>query len=390
MHTLIHIVLAFLFVQYVAATQIKYDIPGRCPDMCSSNIEQMFSNCISKVSDGCALKFCGDNKVECGLKTGTPARIFPGELVDIRNVKPAVAFNLNVDFDITGTVGSVKTDLYLLIDATGSMSSAIRTVKQGFNRLSKMLQARTDFGFGSGIYRDEEELDDGYQHLQSITADMDVARDGLKGINAQGGLDSEEANLVALYKIAVDNPVQWREGAKRVILMFGDYVGHEPTCALDGITLTRDVVIDALKDAGITVIALSTQFGSLDVRTQPFGCGGRGAPAGQTSAITRETGGKFVTLSDDNDTEIFGDTVIGALESITKTVTVVKNTCKPFAQLTFRPSLPAEIDGLGGRVKVTFNVRRCLVNTKKCMLVFAANGAPLSPNVFKFTMLRGC
>ena len=385
----------FLF-QVALATNLKFDIPGRCPDKCSTKIEQIFQRCIGQFDKGCAVKFCGDNKVECGLKSGIPDMIFPSEQIQIRNIKPSVPFKLNVGFGEKGSIGIGSLDIYFLIDGTGSMGSAIETFSQAINSLGNKLNMKTDIAIGGGVYRDEEELMDGFRHIQDVTTDLSEARSSLRKIVAKGGLDAEEANLVALYKIAKENPAKWRDGTKRVVIMYGDYVGHEPTCAIPGLTLTREIVIDALNEAGITLIAVSTEFGNLNEKTSPFGCTGSGGIISsrtrgrQTSDITDATGGIFTKLSDDTDPAGFEKKIIRALERVTKELTIFENTCSPFAKIKTEPALPTDIPGIGGEIKIQVTVRNCFTGIRKCKLTFAGDGTPYPAIAFKLSMLRGC
>lgn len=330
------------------------------------------------------MKYCDSSrtKFKCSLRTGVPAITRSGEQVTIN--RPTIQSPFPLNFDLS--TSPIKTDLYLLIDATGSMTS-IPIIKRNFLSIANVFAADPDSAFGVGIYRDESELSGGFKNLQSISTSLDGARQALKIIGPTGGRDGPEANLVALYNIATSSDIAWRKDSRKLILMFGDQVGHEPTC-YDDVKLNRSIVIPALVDKGITVVAVDTGT-SLDDETSHFGCGNGTAPSGQTSAITKATGGKFVRSPGD---AMVIQVAVRALSSLTKQLKIVANTCITHFSFTSRPKLPAVLPSDDATVDLLITPRKSLCSDDgfRCVITFGESGTLLQPVNLRFRDVRGC
>src|SRR5262249_18235970 len=125
-----------------------------------------------------------------------------------------------------------------------------------------------DLRVGVGNYRDFPFDPKPFDHQVSPTTN---ATDIVNAINtwfAGGGGDGSEAQLYALYRIAVDPASGFRPDDKRIIVWFGGSPRHDPICALfNGLgnptfDLTEQITTEALKDngplGGTTVIAIGT------------------------------------------------------------------------------------------------------------------------------------
>ncbi|CAN8063411.1 unnamed protein product [Agarophyton chilense] len=148
-----------------------------------------------------------------------------------------------VSFKLDLKVPPLKTDMYLLSDGTGSMRLAIGTAKERALDIMNVFGTRSNVRFGVGMFRDEKDLNHGFINQQPITNNKYLIRQAINAQSALGGGDADEANLVALYKIATDSSIGWREGSGRILLYFGDYPGHEPTCISGDFRLDRHTVI---------------------------------------------------------------------------------------------------------------------------------------------------
>ena len=197
--------------------------------------------------------------------------------------------------------GVSKVDLLFLADNTGSMGGVINSVKaEASSILADFESAFSDIDFGVARYlRDPSESsfvgsgDNAYELLTPISSDNTAVTAGIDSWFASGGGDFPEANLYALQQAATegkDTPsgvgggakTGWREGAKRVIAIFGDAPGHEET-----ITLTETIA--ALTAEDITVALLNSSgagFGLDD--GDGFGA------TNQASAIADATNGVLV------------------------------------------------------------------------------------------------
>lgn len=215
------------------------------------------------------------------------------------------AHNVQFSLRFTAPKGEPKdTDIYFLIDTTGSMNEEIGRVVLTVRGLIKRLAGIPGTRFGVGRYSDESDPNNGFENVQPLTADSDAAIEAAISLRTGDGSDYEEANLFALNSIAMGDGtnIGWREtsSSKKVIVMYGGGPGHEPTCG-NKYPVDREVVTKEMKKKGIVLYAVNMDDLDGETRSWPIsGCGGRTtAPRGQASFITKETGGKL--LSNDLD-----------------------------------------------------------------------------------------
>ncbi|MDF5758340.1 vWA domain-containing protein [Spongiactinospora sp. TRM90649] len=202
-----------------------------------------------------------------------------------------------------------KADVYLLADTTGSMSPALTAVQAGIDSILTALDPTVfDVAFGVGNYRDfPVEGSGGYafQHQLAPGTDTVSVRNAVLTWSAVGGGDGSEAQLFALENIAKDPATGWRPDARRIIAWFGDAPGHDPVCAAisgAGADVTEGTATDALRAAGVTVVAVSTITGfyPAGLDDDPVRDAGDytvctiGGTSGQATRITGATGGTHV------------------------------------------------------------------------------------------------
>ena len=197
----------------------------------------------------------------------------------------AMAFELSPGQTLTRTVqvhipvGAMATrvDVYLLADTTYSMDSIIQAMQDDSDQIVDDVMAEwpyVDLAFGVGSYRDFGE-DKAFDHQLAPTTDPAQVRAAIDQWDAEGGYDVAEGQFYALDELALDHnpaggPIGWRDGAKRVLVWFGDAPGHDPICAaISGLGYDIDEarVIANLKAAGVTVLAVSTSQVSLESNT---------------------------------------------------------------------------------------------------------------------------
>lgn len=382
------LLLSLLICQASVGFGITAEIPGRCAEVCMTDVESVFFGCADQVDKGCSLKLCNSpaNSAKCGLASGMPPMLLTGEDVSFFNFP--ISKNIDTEIKVRGL--KPKVDVYFLVDATGSMDPAIRAFRTSFPQIAASLEGVGDFAYGIGIYRDESELDNGFEHLQGITTDIGSAQDILDSINSTGGADSEEANLVALWRIATGNVAEWRDGAVRLILLFGDAVGHEPTC-VDGVTLDRAVVTNALNNASITVQAVGTHFSDFDASTSSQGCAiSEDIGRGQTTFITEGTGGSLWSLDGENVPSVlatFGE----ALTTQAKVIDLAETSCSFGVTLKFDPPLPARM-GPFEKIGAKMRLRRRVCSRSapfKCSISFRSGNSVSEPLNMSFAP-SGC
>lgn len=386
---------AILLGSLVVGTDICKDsavIYASCPNHCHTGptaIGDAFNECANLEQFGCTLQSCeGGLRCVTGDTLPEHIRLCPGQRLVFRTIHASDEVKFFIDF----TALPLETDLYLLSDATGSMRRAIETAKSKFQNLVKEFEGRTNIAVGVGIFRDEVELDNGFKNLQPISTSISAAQEAINTIHATGGLDAPEANLVALYKIATDSTIQWRSRSRKILVYFGDNPGHEATC-FNGITLTRERVIAALKAKGITVIAVSFNTPGLDGATRSYRCGTTTSTAGgQASAITLATNGRLVMSADQ--TQLI-EAIRGGIRDLPKTYEADISDCVEKIDTSFNPPLPLTLaPGASHIVTQTMKLkpRVCSLSGSRfsCQIKYKESGADLPPTDVEVLEVTGC
>lgn len=374
---------------------------GKCSDECLPLLNA-FRECGPKIQFGCDLESCGDGTFRCTLQPEliTDNIVCPGDKVvfDSIDIKRLEKLSYSVDLRASPS----QTDFYLLSDATSSMSTAIATAKLRANDIINIFGKRPNVAFGVGMYRDEEELSMGFMNLQSIiqTSDskgvpiatnVNQVKQAINRLVPSGGKDRDEANLVALYKVATDKTIGWREKSRKILVYFGDFPGHEPSCVIPGLTITRRNVISALVARRITVIAVN--FKGLNLAPTSFRCGA-GSPRagpGQAKDITVETAGVEVPSSDQAQ---LVKAIMKGVEGLPRDFDVDETACAPFLESTHVPSLPRKVlPGAIETVQNFFTIKPtvCLSGNKfECSYRYTESGADLPMVNVEFVNIRGC
>lgn len=282
-----------------------------------------------------------------------PASEGPLEVPEVITFPESISIGGGVDVDITVVLdevsSSLKEDIYLLTDATASMTEEIRTIQERFGSLiAARRNASVDVAFGVGFYRDEED-ETNFENVQPITNNTDVVTTAINSLVAEGTTDGAEANLFALSQVATQDSIGWRDGSRKILVYMGDAPGHEPTCPKGGSPITRDVVIDQLNERGIAVVATnfaaSKRKGLNDVTYSSegpnFGCPSRTKSGkGQANQITSETLGALEQASNPKTLiDVIRDT-IGGLD---QELDVTAMDCSDVVQISFSPQLPISI-----------------------------------------------
>ncbi|MDQ3762348.1 MAG: VWA domain-containing protein [Actinomycetota bacterium] len=258
----------------------------------------------------------------------SPAKVSP-ETISLTVTKSGVTYDdeVTVGIDPKGTIPTI--DVYFLSDTTGSMGDIIKKVRKEAGTICTDLRKKAqeakdvnvDLQFGVGNYRDFDmnnpTKEDRFHHQLSPSAFGDAVAEIGKWELANGD-STAEGQLYALNQLA-EPPggklIGWRQGAKRIVVWFGDAPGHDPICKkvfpdLDD-DITEESVIKKLRAEGIIVLAVSVlndpknptdknpglngdpikyaQDGSRNIFK---GCGFGGTP-GQGTRIAQQTGGEF-------------------------------------------------------------------------------------------------
>jgi hypothetical protein len=169
-----------------------------------------------------------------------------------------------------------KLDIYFLCDTTGSMGAALPSVRDAAAQvIDRLVGAGTDAAFGAGSYKDFFGGGPPFSGDARISTDPNLAKNAIAAWTASGGGDTAEAQLFALDQIAEPprGPIGWRNGAKGILVWFGDEPGHDPICqsiSLLTYKITSLTVMQQLLDHMITVIAVNTGTGRYGLDGDPM------------------------------------------------------------------------------------------------------------------------
>ena len=195
--------------------------------------------------------------------------IAPTSFADTLNVGESVTIKKTVTVS-AGPATSSKVDVFFLADETGSMGSQIAAVKAAAASILAGAASAGDVAFGVGGYKDVGD-DFVYKLRSDITTSTVATQAGINAWVASGGGDLPEANLFALQSLSTGT--SWRAGSERILVWFGDAIGHDPS-----VGATQASATAALIAAGVNVQALNV--GNLN-------------GSGQASAIATATGGTY-------------------------------------------------------------------------------------------------
>jgi len=169
-----------------------------------------------------------------------------------------------------GTVAT-KADIFFLSDTTGSMGGTIAGVQAAASSILTSTAGLGDIAWGVGQYKDVGDIFT-YNLDANITNVQATVTTAIGTWSASGGGDTPEDQLHALTLVA--NTTAWRTGSQKIVVWFGDAIGHDPASGGE----TQASTIAALQAQGVKVIAFDV--GNLD-------------GTGQATAITSATGGSY-------------------------------------------------------------------------------------------------
>ena len=163
---------------------------------------------------------------------------FTPQVIDL-SISPGQLQQQVVQVCLPGEFSVPLADVFILADSTGSMGSYIGQVQADAGVILGALlgDPNVDFQIGVGDYKDFPLDVYAFQLAQPITDDSAAITNAINGWSASGGSDWPEGQLYAIDQIAKDPAINWRPGAKRIILYFGDAPGHDPVCqAISGLS----------------------------------------------------------------------------------------------------------------------------------------------------------
>lgn len=182
---------------------------------------------------------------------------------------------------------STKVDVFFLADTTGSMGSAISSVRTGASAIMSAVSGLGDVRFAVGEYKDfptypwGDSSDYPYRLNQAMTASTTAVQAGINAWSAGGGADGPESGLEGMRRAASDAATGWRAGSERILVWFGDYPSHD-SADTPGYPVSKAAALAALNAGSIQVEALSVGANQLN-------------SDGDATYITSNTGGHLYT-----------------------------------------------------------------------------------------------
>ena len=287
-----------------------------------------------KFPTGTFATFCSTVAAIAVPVTAQAGSLTPERFEATIGVGETVTVNKTVTTDETGGI----VDFYFLADNTGSMGGVINNVRSVASDLLPALSGIYDAQFGVGRYfgdpsefgSNPTRFDIAYDVLQPITSNTTDVTTAFGEWIASGGGDGPEANLYGLQQAATNgadttglgtNPVGgssgeatgWRTGSRKVVLWFGDVVGHQDTVTLAS-------ALDVLDDENVIVVGFNSS-------SEGFGIDGDFADAtsppdnrNQASTITDATDGALVNSFASVPITDLVDTIVDAVGTATSTI----------------------------------------------------------------------
>lgn len=262
---------------------------------------------------------------------------------------------IHVEKTITTPEIPPKPDIVLLVDHTGSMGTAIASVKAEMgNIISTVKGAQPDAQFAVAQYCDSPE--DEFDVLQNLTASDADATSAVNGIALCGGGDEPEAQLNALWEIGDGgDAISFRPGSSRIVVWFGDAPGHDPSVGHSEADATA-----SLTAADVQVLAISVGADRLDL-------------TGQATRITTATGGSLVSGIPATG---LGAAILAGLQNLPAEVTA-NVVCDTGLSIAFTPALPQTVSSGSNLVldeAITVAADAPQGSTLTCTVTFLING----------------
>jgi hypothetical protein len=258
------------------------------------------------------------------LATVTPAVAQPGVEPQTVSASAAPGATINVAKTVHTPTIPPTPDIVLLADTTGSMGPAIANVKTDLTAIVNNVKAiQPNAQFAVAQYKDFNCAFDPFAFKldQPMTANTTAVQTAVNSWTTPGpsGCDIAEAQINALFELATNPAVGFRTNSTRIVVWFGDAVGHDPS---GGHTLAD--AIAALQAADISVVAvdvITPTLSSLDA-------------TGQATAVTTATGGVLLTAPTSGDVSA---AILAGIKAVTVSVSPSVGACDPNLTLSFTP-----------------------------------------------------
>ena len=227
-------------------------------------------------------------------------------------------------------------DVLFLADNTASMGGIINSVKTHaldiLNKLAGDDSRFTDVEINWGVARYVGDPTEGvspstaYEMIQTITATPSVVETALGEWNASGGGDAPEAVFFAIQQAATDGAgiprdgskatsqtVGWRNGAAKVIVVFGDQPSHQST-------VNEQELRQVLSDNSVAVSFIDTSSLNSGSNLDSWDATSGTQQHGAIEELADGSRGAYIALTDvDEVTEAVMDAVFDAIADNVRT-----------------------------------------------------------------------
>lgn len=295
--------------------------------------------------------------ITSGLLLSLPATAWAGVSPTTVSQSADPGTVLHVTKTVTTPVIPPKPDIVLLADETGSMADAIASVRAEMASIVTTVKAaQPDAHFAVASYKDLGDAD-AFEVLTDLTANATTVQNAVNSLVADGGGDTPEAQLNALWQLGDGgDAITFRASSSRIVVWFGDAPGHDPSNGH-----SEADAIASLQGVDAQVLAIGVEGPGLDA-------------TGQASRITAATGGHYysgVTAGQ------VGAQILAGLQNLPATVTA-STTCDPGLSVSFSPALPQTVpSGSDVVLDETITVAASATQgaTLGCTTEFLVNGA---------------
>lgn len=277
--------------------------------------------------------------------------------------------NPGTTFNIQKTVNTPEIpptpDIVLLVDNTGSMSSAISDIIANLKSvISSVTSSQPTAEFAVVEFGDDQGASTvPFRVDQGLTSDVTALQNAVNGLTASGGGDTPEDWINGLYQIAT-GAISFRSDSSRVVVLVSDAPSHDPS---GGHTLND--AITALKAASIRVIAVDVGY------NYPPAPGEGGIDTnGQATSVISATGGSLIPVG--SGASGVTDAITSGLHDLPVDVTT-SITCGAGLSVSFSPADSTVQSGTAATFTETVNVASNAAQgtTIDCSVSFLLNGA---------------
>lgn len=307
---------------------------------------------------------------------------------------PAACVNKNISVK-TPSVPVPELDILMLIDVTNSMDDVIDEVTNSAQKVTGNIQAfAPDTRFAVATFSDypqesllsalgslfgiDEYGDSGdypWRLDQEFTPEQSKIKTALENITLLNGGDTPESYLRALYEA---QSLPWRNDARRLVILFGDSIPHDPDPGVDSSPgtaddLSFDEIVKQLAGSEITVLSIYSNS-----EASPF-----------YEALAQGTSGQAFELTETSQVPAaIQSLILGAVASINALTLEPSSAGKSWLTWT-----PDRFENIGGEQTRTFDLNICVpedteVGEYTFDLNIMADGTILAPIPVTVTVKR--